>query len=56
MYTCTDYMICYSFTVLGSGWNSTGSVLAVAYGRFDHQDWCSHKVNGLLYYDYDIIL
>ncbi|XP_033633325.1 WD repeat-containing protein 34-like [Asterias rubens] len=24
-------------------WNSTGSSLAVAYGRMDHQDWCKHK-------------
>ena len=26
-------------------WNSTGSSLAVAYGRMDHQDWCKHKVS-----------
>lgn len=26
-------------------WNKTGSTLAVAYGRMDHQDWCTHKVN-----------
>lgn len=24
-------------------WNKTGSTLAVAYGRMDHQDWCTHK-------------
>lgn len=24
-------------------WNPTGAVLAVAYGRYDHQDWCTHK-------------
>ncbi|XP_070539998.1 cytoplasmic dynein 2 intermediate chain 2-like isoform X2 [Ptychodera flava] len=27
----------------GLSWNSTGSVVAVAFGRFDHQDWCTHK-------------
>ncbi|XP_046849052.1 cytoplasmic dynein 2 intermediate chain 2-like [Xenia sp. Carnegie-2017] len=24
-------------------WNPTGAVIAVAYGRYDHQDWCTHK-------------
>ncbi|XP_030842172.1 WD repeat-containing protein 34 isoform X1 [Strongylocentrotus purpuratus] len=24
-------------------WNSNGSTLAAAYGRMDHQDWCTHK-------------
>ncbi|XP_022080790.1 WD repeat-containing protein 34-like [Acanthaster planci] len=24
-------------------WNCTGSSLAVAYGRMDHQDWCTHR-------------
>lgn len=24
-------------------WNSTGSVIAVSYGKFDHDDWCTHK-------------
>ncbi|EDO43231.1 predicted protein [Nematostella vectensis] len=24
-------------------WNSTGSVIAAAYGRLDHEDWCTHK-------------
>nr|XP_006820378.1 PREDICTED: WD repeat-containing protein 34-like [Saccoglossus kowalevskii] len=27
----------------GLSWNSIGSVIAVSYGRFDHQDWCTHK-------------
>ncbi|XP_077992291.1 cytoplasmic dynein 2 intermediate chain 2-like [Glandiceps talaboti] len=27
----------------GLSWNSTGSVIGVSYGRFDHQDWCTHK-------------
>lgn len=29
--------------VTGLSWNSTGSVVAVSYGRFDHEDWCTHK-------------
>nr|XP_054766400.1 cytoplasmic dynein 2 intermediate chain 2-like [Lytechinus pictus] len=24
-------------------WNCNGSTVAVAYGRMDHQDWCTHK-------------
>lgn len=24
-------------------WNSNGSTLAAAFGRMDHQDWCTHK-------------
>lgn len=33
-------------SVTSVAWNCTGSVLAVAYGRFDHTGWCVH--NGLL--------
>lgn len=29
--------------VTGLSWNSTGSVVAASYGRFDHEDWCTHK-------------
>ncbi|XP_019635654.1 PREDICTED: WD repeat-containing protein 34-like isoform X5 [Branchiostoma belcheri] len=29
--------------VTGLSWNSTGSTVAVSYGRFDHEDWCTHK-------------
>ncbi|XP_013407902.1 WD repeat-containing protein 34 [Lingula anatina] len=29
--------------VTGLSWNSTGSVLAAAFGKFDHEDWCTHK-------------
>lgn len=29
--------------ISGLSWNSTGSVIAAAYGRFDHEDWCMHK-------------
>ncbi|XP_055888204.1 cytoplasmic dynein 2 intermediate chain 2-like isoform X1 [Biomphalaria glabrata] len=31
------------FQVTGLSWNSTGSTLAASYGRFDHEDWCTHK-------------
>eukprot|EP00002_Diphylleia_rotans_P028367 TRINITY_DN5726_c0_g1_i4.p1 TRINITY_DN5726_c0_g1~~TRINITY_DN5726_c0_g1_i4.p1 ORF type:complete len:503 (+),score=78.27 TRINITY_DN5726_c0_g1_i4:60-1568(+) len=24
-------------------WNSTGSLVAVAYGRYDHDNWCQHR-------------
>ncbi|EQC34836.1 hypothetical protein SDRG_07640 [Saprolegnia diclina VS20] len=27
----------------GVSWNATGSVLAVAYGRFDHSGWCDYR-------------
>lgn len=27
----------------GLAWNATGSTLAVAFGRFDHEDWCTHR-------------
>lgn len=29
--------------VTGLSWNSTGSVIAASYGRYDHEDWCTHK-------------
>jgi hypothetical protein len=25
------------------GWNCTGAVIGAALGRFDHEDWCTHK-------------
>lgn len=37
-YHCTDI-----------SWNCTGSVVGVAFGRFDHSDWCSHKASIKLY-------
>lgn len=27
----------------GVSWNATGSVIAVAYGRFDHTGWCNYR-------------
>ncbi|ESO90367.1 hypothetical protein LOTGIDRAFT_233855 [Lottia gigantea] len=29
--------------ITGVSWNSSGSVLAATYGRYDHEDWCTHK-------------
>ncbi|XP_074642732.1 cytoplasmic dynein 2 intermediate chain 2-like [Tubulanus polymorphus] len=29
--------------VTSLAWNCTGSVIAAAYGRYDHEDWCTHK-------------
>lgn len=29
--------------ITGLSWNSTGAVIAAAYGRYDHEDWCTHK-------------
>ncbi|KAK2156882.1 hypothetical protein NP493_1930g00018 [Ridgeia piscesae] len=29
--------------VTGLSWNCTGAVIAVAYGRLDHENWCTHK-------------
>lgn len=31
------------FQVTGLSWNSTGAVIAACYGRYDHEDWCTHK-------------
>ena len=28
----------------GLSWSRSGSTLAVSYGRMDHEDWCTHKV------------
>ncbi|POM75684.1 WD-40 domain containing hypothetical protein, partial [Phytophthora palmivora] len=27
----------------GVSWNATGSIIAVAYGRFDHSGWCNYR-------------
>jgi len=29
--------------VTGLSWNATGSTLAATFGRFDHEDWCTHR-------------
>uniref|UniRef100_A0A8W8IMP9 WD repeat-containing protein 34 n=2 Tax=Magallana gigas TaxID=29159 RepID=A0A8W8IMP9_MAGGI len=33
------------FQITGLSWNSTGAVIAASYGRFDHEDWCTHKTS-----------
>ncbi|XP_067936380.1 cytoplasmic dynein 2 intermediate chain 2-like [Watersipora subatra] len=32
-------------SVTSLSWNSTGSVVAASFGRFDHEDWCVHKAS-----------
>ncbi|XP_023209718.1 WD repeat-containing protein 34-like [Centruroides sculpturatus] len=44
IYTLT-YKIPSEFQCLDASWNSTGTVLAVAYGATSHSDWCSHESN-----------
>ena len=39
-------LFCFFFVqlqVTGLSWNSTGAVIAASYGRFDHEDWCTHR-------------
>ncbi len=31
------------FSGTSVSWNSTGSMIACAYGRFDHNGWCTHS-------------
>lgn len=50
-----DVNLFLQFHCTGLSWNSTGSVLAVAYGRLDHQDWCAHKVHRILNVPHNII-
>ncbi|XP_048745989.1 cytoplasmic dynein 2 intermediate chain 2-like isoform X1 [Ostrea edulis] len=33
------------FQITSLSWNSTGAVIAASYGRFDHDDWCTHKTS-----------
>ena len=33
----------FKMSVQDMSWNSSGSVVGVAYGKPDHEDWCSHK-------------
>ena len=32
-----------TLSVMDLSWNSSGSVIGVAFGKADHDDWCSHK-------------
>lgn len=45
LHTLSEKSLNYEYHCTGLSWNCTGSVIAVAFGRFDHSDWCSHKVN-----------
>lgn len=45
---CEKYILTHAelkeeLQVTGLSWNSSGSVIAVSYGRFDHDNWCTHK-------------
>jgi len=31
--------------ITGLSWNATGSTIAATYGRFDHEDWCTHRAS-----------
>ncbi|XP_064382625.1 cytoplasmic dynein 2 intermediate chain 2-like [Halichondria panicea] len=42
-HTLTEASLNNEYNCTGLSWNCSGSVLAVAYGKLDHQDWCSHK-------------
>lgn len=43
VHTLSHAEIADQLQVTGVSWNCTGSVIAVSYGRFDHEDWCTHK-------------
>eukprot|EP01135_Chromosphaera_perkinsii_P000900 Nk52_evm63s152 gene=Nk52_evmTU63s152 len=34
---------CMPLQISSLSWNAMGSVIAVGYGKFNHQDWCPHK-------------
>lgn len=42
-HTLTESSLKNEYNCTALSWNCSGSVLAVGYGRLDHQDWCSHK-------------
>ncbi|KAJ3377083.1 WD repeat-containing protein 34 [Lobulomyces angularis] len=35
-------------------WNKSGSVLGVAYGRYDHESWCTHKGDVIVWQTNDV--
>ncbi|XP_064630583.1 cytoplasmic dynein 2 intermediate chain 2-like [Lineus longissimus] len=43
LHTLHNEAVTEELQVTGLSWNSTGSVIAAATGRFDHVDWCTHK-------------
>jgi hypothetical protein len=44
LHTLNESSLGYEYHCTDLSWNSTGSVVGVAFGKFDHHDWCSHKV------------
>ena len=44
LHTLSESSLEYEYHCTGLSWNCTGSVIGVAFGKFDHHDWCSHKV------------
>ena len=45
MFSSYIILLCFlcQLQVTSLAWNSTGAVVAGAFGRFDHEDWCTHK-------------
>ncbi|XP_041371000.1 cytoplasmic dynein 2 intermediate chain 2-like [Gigantopelta aegis] len=43
IHTLTHSALEEQLQVTGLSWNATGSVIAATFGRFDHEDWCTHK-------------
>ncbi|EEY62587.1 uncharacterized protein PITG_14354 [Phytophthora infestans T30-4] len=41
--TTTGSLSSLRLSCTGVSWNATGSVIAVAYGRFDHSGWCNYR-------------
>ncbi|KAF4045262.1 WD domain G-beta repeat [Phytophthora infestans] len=41
--TTTGSLSLLRLSCTGVSWNATGSVIAVAYGRFDHSGWCNYR-------------
>ena len=44
LHTLSESSLQYEYHCTGLSWNCIGSVIGVAFGRFDHHNWCSHKV------------
>ncbi|XP_076461827.1 cytoplasmic dynein 2 intermediate chain 2-like [Babylonia areolata] len=43
VHTLTHSELSGELQVTGLSWNATGSTMAVSYGRYDHEDWCTHR-------------
>lgn len=44
-HTLSHAVLAEELQVTGLSWSCTGSVIAASFGRFDHEDWCTHKSN-----------